>query len=207
MEPSMTRILRKLAILPVLLLAVTACEKEADPIAAVAPSGEIDPLLGGLLGGSPPAGWVLANDPALTLGGIVKAVSTSQLISFGGGSISLLGHTLVVPAGAVTKPTLFLMTVLPTGKVEVDLLASVNTLFGILDVGSKGFAKPIPVTLTYSRSTNVGSHAPELKVLRIKSLLGYGNYEVMPSTVDTTNKNVHTALDHFSRYSLAYPAD
>jgi hypothetical protein len=203
----MMRTLRKLAFLPVLLLAVTACEKEADPVAAVAPSAEIDPLLGGLLGGSPPAGWVLANDPILSVGGILNAVSTGQLIGFGGGSISVLGHTLVVPAGAVTQPTLFTMIVLPTGKVEVDLLATVGTLFGVLDVGGKGFAKPIPVTLTYSRSTNVGSHGSELKVLRINSLLGYGNYEVMPTTVDTSTKKASTALDHFSRYTLAYPAD
>ena len=204
----MMRMLRKLAFVPVLLLAVTACEKEADPIAAVAPSAEIDPLLGGLLGGSSqPSGWVIANDPILSLGGVANAVSTGQLIGFGGGSISVLGHTLIVPPGAVTKPTLFTMVVLPTGKVEVDLLATVNTLLGVLDVGSTGFAKPIPVTLTFSRSTNVGTHGAQIKVLRIKSLLGYGNYEVMPTTVDTTNKKATTALDHFSRYTLAYPAD
>ena len=203
----MFHMLRKLAFVPVLLLAVTACENEADPIAAVAPSAEIDPLLGGLLGGSPPAGWVLANDHLLSVGSITDAVSEGQLIGFAGGSVSLLGHTLTVPAGAVTKPTLFLLTVLPTGKVEVDLLATITTLFGVVDVGSRGFAKPVPVTLTYSRSTNVGEHGSELKVLRIKSLLGYGNYEVMPSTVDTTNRKVTAALDHFSRYSLAYPAD
>jgi hypothetical protein len=203
----MIRNLRKLALVPVLLLAVTACEKAADPIAAVAPSAEIDPLLGGLLGGSQPSGWVLVNDPILSLSGITSSVSSGQLIGFGGGSISLLGHTLIVPAGAVTKPTLFTMIVLPTGKVEVDLLATVSTLLGVLDIGSTGFAKPVPVSFTYSRSTNVGTHAPQIKVLRIKSLLGYGSYEVMPSTVDTTNKKVSTALDHFSRYTLAYPAD
>jgi hypothetical protein len=202
----MMRILRKLAFVPVLLLAVTACERETDPIAAVAPSAEIDPLLGGLLGGTPPAGYTLVKDPILSLSGITTSVKTSAIIGFNGGSISLLGHTLTVPVGAVTSPTIFVMTVLPTGYVEVDLLATVNTLLGVLDVGSKGFAKPVPVTLTYSRATNVGTRT-NLKVLRIKSLLGYGTYEVMPSTVDTYNKNVTAPLDHFSRYTLAYPAD
>jgi hypothetical protein len=200
----MIRNLRKLALVPVLLLAITACEKSADPIAAVAPSDEIDPLLGGLLGGTQPAGYVLVKDPLLS--GLTSALSTGQLIGFGGGSITLLGHTLTVPAGAVTSPTLFTLTVLPTGYVEVDLLATVNTLLGVLDLGSKGFAKPVPITLTYSRGTNVGTHT-NLKVLRVKSLLGYGTYEVMPSTVDTTNKKVTAPLDHFSRYTLAYPAD
>jgi len=199
----MMRILRKLAFVPVLLLAVTACEQVGDPTAAVAPSSA-QPLLGALLGGESVQSYTLVKDPLLP--GITQSVSTGSLIGLSGGSISLLGHTLTVPAGAVTSPTLFTLTVLPTGYVEVDLLATVNSLLGVLDFGSKGFAKPVPVTLTYSRATNVASPS-KLKVLRIKSLLGYGQYEVMPSTVDTYKKTVTAPLDHFSRYTLAYPAD
>lgn len=201
----MMRTLRKLAFIPVLLLAVTACERVSDPIAPVAPS-QADPLLGALLGGNTVQGYTLVKDPVLSLQGITQAVTTGTLIGFNGGTISLLGHSLTIPVGALTSPTLVTLTVLPTGYVEVNLLATVNTLLGVLDIGSKGFAKPVPVTLTYARGTNVGTHT-DLKVLRIKSILGYGTYEVMPSTVDTINKNVTAPLDHFSRYTLAYPAD
>jgi hypothetical protein len=201
----MMRTLRKLAFVPVLLLAFTACEQVSDPIAPVAPS-EVDPLLGALLGGNSVQGFTLVKDPVLSLQGITQAVTTGTVIGFSGGTISLLGHSVTIPVGALTSPTLVSLTVLPTGYVEVNLLATVNTLLGVLDIGSKGFAKPVPVTLTYARGTNVGTHT-DLKVLRIKSILGYGTYEVMPSTVDTINKNVTAPLDHFSRYTLAYPAD
>lgn len=196
----MLRFLRKFAVLPMLLVAFTACE-QASPTAAVAPTSP-DPLLGALLGGGSVSGYTLVKDPLLP--GILNSVSSGSLIGFGGGTISLLGHTLTVPVGAVTKPTLFTLTVLPTGYVEVDLLATVNTLLGVLDVGSKGFAKPVPVSLTYSRATNV-SNPSSLKILRINSILGYSSYQVMPSQVDTVNKKVTTALDHFSRYTMAYP--
>jgi hypothetical protein len=201
---NMMSTLRKLAFVPILLLAFTACDQIGDPVAPLPSTA--DPLLGSLLGGNTVQGYTLVKDPILSLSGITSAVSTGSVIGFGGGTISLLGHTLTVPVGAVSSPTLFTMTVLPTGYVEVDLLATVNTLLGVLDLGSKGFIKPVPVTLTYARGTNVGTHT-DLKVLRIKSILGYGTYEVMPSTVDTINKNVTAPLDHFSRYTLAYPAE
>ena len=195
----MLRNLKKLAFVPILLLAVTACDTaEMGPTAPSTP----DPLLGGLLGGNNVQGYTLVRDPLLP--GILNAVSTGSLIGFNGGSISLLGHTVTVPVGAVTKPTLFSLIVLPTGYVEVDLTATLTSILGPFDVGAAGFQKLVPVSLSYARGTNV-SDPSQLKVLRIKSLLGYGNYEVMPTTVNTTTKTANTQLDHFSRYTLAMP--
>jgi hypothetical protein len=195
----MFRLIKKLALLPVLLLAITACDQagELSPATPAAPDASLSRLLGGTAGG-----YTLVRDPLLP--GLTKALSTGTLIGFGGGQVSLLGHTLTVPAGAVSQPTLFTLTVLPTGYVEVDLLGTLNTLFGVLDVGSKGFQKPIPIALTYERATNVRDPG-ELTVLRVQSLIGYGKYQVMPSQVDRATRKVTTELDHFSRYTLAYP--
>ena len=158
-------------------------------------------LLGGLLGGNRVSGYTLVKAPLLSLGDL----SLSNLIGINGGEISLLGHTLVVPVGAVTKPTLFLMTVLPTGYVEVDLTASVTGLLGsLLDVGSKGFLKPVPVTLSYAAGTNV-TDPSRLTILRVTSLLGYKRYAVMPTVIDYEAKTVTAELDHFSRYVIAMP--
>src|SRR5437870_2571290 len=50
---------------------------------------------------------------------------STKLIGITGGSVTLLGHSIVVPSGAVTSPTFFTIVVLPTGYVEVSLLALV----------------------------------------------------------------------------------
>jgi hypothetical protein len=200
MELAMLRFIKKLALVPALLFIVTACDQAGagSPMSPKAPNN----LLG--LGGTAP-GYTLVRDPLLpVILGIPQALTTGTLIGFGGGQVTLLGHVLTVPTGAVSQPTLFTLTVLPTGYVEVNLLGTLSTLLGVLDVGSKGFLKPIPVSLTYERATNV-SDPSKLKVLRIQSLLGYGTYQVMPSTVDSTTKKVTAQLDHFSRYTLAYP--
>ena len=199
----MLRSLKKLALLPILLLAITACDPTDGGDALTTAPSSPDPLLGSLLGGSSVQNYTLLRDPLLP--GIVGSVSTGSLIGFNGGSISLLGHTVTVPVGAVTQPTLFTIVVLPTGYVEVDLTATLTSALGsVFDVGAKGFLKPVPVSLTYSRATNV-TDPSRIKVLRVKSLIGYGTYEVMPTTVNTTAKTANTKLDHFSRYTLAVP--
>lgn len=196
----MKRAFKKLALFPILFLALTACEPGGGD-AGVMPTGP-DPLIGSLLGGSSVQGYTLVRDPLLP--GITSALSTSSLIGYGGGQVSLLGHTVTVPVGAVTQPTLFTVVVLPTGYVEVDLTATLTSLLGTFDVGAAGFRKLVPVSLTYSRATNV-TDPSKLKVLRIKSLIGYGSYEAMPTTVNFTAKTATAQLDHFSRYTMAVP--
>src|SRR5687768_2125996 len=76
-----------------------------------------------------------------TLPAGLPALEVSQLIGVTGGTLSLAGHSIVVPAGAVTQPTLFTMTLGLNGYVEVELEATRVGLFGnIIDVGSGGFA-------------------------------------------------------------------
>src|SRR5690606_11105780 len=112
---------------------------------------------------------------------------------------------LLVPPGAVSQPTLFSLVVLPTGYVEVELGAVVNSLLGLVfDVGEQGFLKPVPVTLSYSGATNV-SDPSGLQIARVNSLLGYRNLEALPSTVDPQAQTVTAHLDHFSRYLLVRP--
>ena len=201
--PHLAAALRRFRLLPVLLLvAVAACEPSTHP-AAPRPAEEADELLGGLLGGSQVQGLTLIKDPLLP--GLVGSLGTSSLIGLQGGQISLLGHSVLVPQGAVTQPTLFSLLVLPTGYVEVDLSATVTSLLGlVVDVGSRGFETPVPVTLSYARGTNV-SDPSKLKVVRINSILGYKYYEILPTQVDPVAKTVTSDLEHFSRYVVAVP--
>src|SRR5690349_15509681 len=43
--------------------------------------------------------------------------STVGLVGSGGGVLGLLGHTITVPSGAVTQPTLFSLVALPGGRI------------------------------------------------------------------------------------------
>jgi hypothetical protein len=186
--------------LPFLVFALVAGCDPGNSRSLQSPT-EPQELLGGLLGGNRVSGYTLVKAPLIPTGDL----SLSNLIGIEGGEISLLGHTLVIPVGAVTKPTLFLMTVLPTGYIEVDLTASVTGLLGsLLDVGSRGFLKPVPVTLSYASGTNV-SDPSRLTILRVSGLLGYRRYEVIPTVLNREEKTVTAELDHFSRYVIAMP--
>ncbi|NLG61075.1 MAG: hypothetical protein GX539_02435 [Candidatus Cloacimonetes bacterium] len=153
-------------------------------------------LLGGLLGPSQIGEYTLVQERlALPLD-----LDISKIIGINGGSISLLGHTITVPAGAVDRPVLFTLILARPGYVEVELDATISGLLGrIIDVGGKGFDKPVSLTLTYSRATNV-SDPSRLVILR---RLPGGAIEEVPSTVDTRTKTVTAKLDHFSRYCMA----
>ena len=123
---------------------------------------------------------------------------SSKLIGLSGGSVSLLGHTISVPSGAVTTPTFFTLAILPTGKVEVDLLALAPNLLGkYMSVGQYGFNKPVTLTLTYARSGDVD---PSKLVIVYESSTGF---QPLPTTVNTTAKTASAQLSHFSQYGLA----
>ena len=141
--------------------------------------------------------YTLLPDPLpLTLN--LNDLLSTQLIGISGGSVTLLGHTISVPRGAVTTPTFFTIAALPTGKVEVDLVALAPNLLGnLLSVGQFGFAKPVTLTLTYARS---GTVDPSKLVIVYESSTGF---QPLPTTVDTAHKTASAQLPHFSKYGLA----
>jgi hypothetical protein len=197
---------KKLALAPVLALSLSlaACEQVQEPLAPQ--PGTPDPVLGGLLSGGRIGSYALVREPLLS--GLAD-LRLSKLVGVDGGELTLLGHTLRVPAGAVPTPTLFTLVVLPTGYVQVSLDATLSTATGLLNVGSEGFLRPVPVTLTYSRATNVADPS-KLKVVRLAGPLGLfgaltGKYQIMPSAVDPAAQTVTAELEHFSDYALVVP--
>lgn len=122
-----------------------------------------------------------------------------KLIGPEGGLIELAGHSILVPPGAIDRPAFFSLVALPTGYVEVELLAFTRALLGIIDVGSRGFDKPVDLTLSYARATNVRD-PDKLFILRLNL---FRPHERMPSTVDKGSRTVTAQLDHFSRYCMA----
>jgi hypothetical protein len=154
-------------------------------------------------------GYTVIQEPApkpirSLLGWVIQTVEATiaKLLGTDGGLLSILGHILNVPAGAVSEPTLFSMTVLQNGYVEVELTATPQSLLRRLlfwrAPPEVQFAVPVDLSLSYARATNV-TDPSRLKIMRVNP---DGRHEILPSTVDTVKKTVTAKLDHFSRYCM-----
>lgn len=155
-------------------------------------------------------GYTLITEPAKTtktrslLGWLIRTLEATIALLLGsdGGILALLNHVLSVPQGAVSEPTIFSMTVIQAGYVEVELTATPKSLLSKLffwrKVEDVQFNKPVELSLSYGRATNV-TDPSRLKIMRVNA---DGRHEILPSTVDTVRKTVTAELDHFSRYCM-----
>lgn len=132
-------------------------------------------------------------------------LNVSKEIGIEGGSLKLAGHTLTVPAGAVDEPTLFTMTLVTNGFVEVDLSATIPGALGnLVDVGERGFNVPVTLSLTYGYASNVEREEEgKLFILRLLGDYESPEHEKIESRVVSEGKTVTVELDHFSKYCLA----
>lgn len=213
----------RLAAMMMLAFVVASCDHADLPTdvdsSAEQFSGEPQELLGGLLGGilggettvravdqhGQIRTYTLVREPLLTsLIGTVDQLLTSvtQLVGLDGGILRLLGHRLVVPAGAVDQPTSFTMSALLSGNVQVDLSATAPGRSGQVDVGAEGFNRPVRLDLTYERATNVRDPR-KLVILRLNPAGLDALHEALPTTVDPNNERATTWLEHFSGYIMA----
>ena len=192
---------RSIAIISTIFM-VASCDQAADRESPLAPPsaepqagliGNVVAPLAELLKPPPPGPFTLITEEPL-----LGDLSLSRLLSVNGGTISVAGITLDVPAGAVSVPTLFTVLALPTSVVDVSLTALVPQLLSSLNVTM--FKKPVTITMSYARATNV-TDARKLVIV-------YYNYdqnrlEALPSTVDLDRKTVSAKTTHFSKYGMA----
>jgi hypothetical protein len=196
---------RSIAVVAALFVAASCDQRPGEsPLAppsseAVPQSGLVGDLLSpvtDLLRPPPPGPFTLITEEPR-----VGDLDLTKLITVSGGVVSVAGITVDVPAGAVTVPTLFTVVALPTAVIDADLTALVPQLFGrVLNIGELGFRKPVTITMSYARATNVVDPS--------KLVIVYYNYEqnkleALPSTVDTVRKTVSAQTDHFSKYGMA----
>jgi hypothetical protein len=149
-----------------------------------------------LLAPPPASSYKLITEPAL-----LGDLDISKLIGLTGGTISIQGITLTVPSGALSTPTLFTVLALPTNVVDGSFTAIVSNLLGLVtDVGGIGFKKPVTITMSYARATNVKDPSRLFIVY-----YDYANNRLvkLPSTVNTKTKTVSAQTDHFSKYGMA----
>jgi hypothetical protein len=216
------------AAVAVLALVLASCDHTVPtdveaPIEAVEMEPQellgLDGLLGGLLGGSTTVRaidqygtirtYTLVREPLLTtlVNTVVQTVDgllvvVTDLLGGDGGSLDLLGHRLVVPAGAVDQPTTFTLGVLLNGTTRVDLTAFAPGRSGNVDVGAEGFDRPVRLDMTYKRGMNIRDER-KLVILRLNPAGIGALHEVLPTTVDRTRDRATTWLEHFSGYAMA----
>jgi hypothetical protein len=137
-------------------------------------------------------------------------LSESKWIGKEGGSVFLWGgykdgriiaHAVTIPEGAVSKRTLFTISIASSDHIEVDLRAQVEQKNGLKDVGHLGFRKPVYLFLSYAYATNV-SDASRLTILYDPEN-GNAHQRVGGQVLFGLDKYVFVQLDHFSKYALA----
>jgi hypothetical protein len=123
----------------------------------------------------------------------------SSTIGSAGGALRLYGHSLVVPAGAVDHPTIFTMTLLRSGFIEVELTALSLPPSGP-PVELTTFNTSLFLTLSYYRSPDVPSKNPANFVI---AHVDGSALQPVPNRVFSDHNRVKGRLTHFSRYMMA----
>jgi hypothetical protein len=129
---------------------------------------------------------------------VEKGNKAVALIMPTGGSISVDGHTLKVPAGAISQPTWFSMQIVEASVVHVRLRA-----WRALDGVAVTQFPNEPVRLTLDASHLEKLDPTGLVIVYLRDGTYEGARETVPSTVNTSNWTVTGYLSHFSSYALA----
>lgn len=125
--------------------------------------------------------------------------SVEGVIGAAGGMMTLNGHTLLVPEGAVRGATTFKMTLVDQTAIHVDLTAT-STAEGAENngVGHAGFAVPVELRLSYEKASS-GFDPHRMYISWYKP---DGSIEVKKTTVHADQQEVRAGLEHFSGYII-----
>jgi hypothetical protein len=145
-----------------------------------------------------PSTPVAASDASLKLpllGGLLICEKqpyaiTQQLIGPAGGTLAIGRHLLVIPAGALARPTLI------TGEAPSDLVSSVR-----FQPEGLQFLRPATLTLDYSSCP-----AARLQILK-RVAYTTDNLDILSFLLSRDNllrMQVSADLQHFSRYAVAW---
>jgi hypothetical protein len=132
-------------------------------------------------------GYKMVQETDPTVGTVTAVIDQS------GGSLSIGGTTLAIPAGAVSAPTTFTVNK-PNGELTYDFTATRETPN---DVGSAGFAVPLTLTISYA---GVSSEMEAPVIVWIKP---DGNAEALPTVVNAAAQTMSAQVTHFSIYGGA----
>ncbi len=122
------------------------------------------------------------------------SVTVSIVMGSLGGTMSVNGHSLTVPAGALQQPTRFTMTTISGTAIRVSLSAQDAA------TGVPVTVFPTPLRLGLSYASAKVSNPSKLKVAW---LVDGSIVAVQPSELDKPHKQVVSSLYHFSDWGIA----
>ncbi len=143
------------------------------------PSGS---LLGSLLG---PTGLLKCSN--------LPYDSTTQTIGIAGGSLSVGPHTLVIPPGALSKPTAITM-ILPTNLVGVNAVQ--------FKPAKLQFRTPAALTMSYANCSLLGNLLPNHIAYTTDNLQIL--YYLLTLGSNLLSQTVTAQVNHFSAYVIAW---
>jgi hypothetical protein len=125
-------------------------------------------------------------------------ISNTRVIGAAGGRLTLGLHELIVPQGAVGRPTLFRMAKTLGPHVRVELTAHDAA------TGSEvvSFAEPVELWLSY-RFVSIGNaDLQRLVVLWLKDDSASGELQPVPTRIERRTRHIVGSLTHFSQYAM-----
>jgi hypothetical protein len=124
-----------------------------------------------------------------------STVSTQSLVGILGGTVTLGGTKISIPAGALTLPTLITVTVPASQYMEIDVRAN--------DLTSFLFQEVVTVTIGYSRCTRSDIHQALLSVWHIDPQ-SHSLLENMGGSDDKNARSITFTTGHLSGYAVAF---
>ena len=123
-----------------------------------------------------------------------QTTSTTGVVDLLGGSVILGANGITLPAGALTTPTLFQVTVPASPYMEIDVSA----------VGFQTFLfqQPVTITIDYSRCDRSDIDQKTLHVYHIDPLT-HLLLEDMGGVDDKTSRQITFTTTHLSGYAVA----
>jgi hypothetical protein len=125
-------------------------------------------------------------------------ISNQRVFGKQGGRLTLGLHALVVPKGAVTRPTVFRMTTTFGPQIRVDLTA-VDEETG---AAVAGFSEPVELWLSYRFVRMSNADLQRVVVLWLKEGSENGELVPVPTRLERRTKHVVGSLTHFSQYAM-----
>ena len=125
-------------------------------------------------------------------------ISSSRIIGPNGGQLTLGLHELVIPEGAVTKPTVFRMSKKMGPHILVDLEARDQKSGQEIDA----FAQSVELRLSYKFVPLTGAELNRMAILWLRQGSETGELVPVPTHIDRKHKQLIGSLTHFSRYAM-----